>query len=116
MKENLARISEMESILDYVTEIMNNPDISLEELEALQPKMRMLETYYVGQDWKDDLTLDEAGKIPKDLKRGVLSEDAIYNILERNRELMEEKCVSEIKRNDIEKVKKVVVKIPVKMD
>jgi len=28
------------------------------------------------------------GKLPKRLKRGVLSEDGIYNMLERNKEIM----------------------------
>ncbi|MBQ6431773.1 MAG: DUF4298 domain-containing protein [Oscillospiraceae bacterium] len=32
-----------------------------------------------------DCSYDEAGKLPADLKRGVLSEDGIYNMLERNR-------------------------------
>ena len=39
--------------------------------------------------WKDDYALDEEGLLPKNLKRGVLSEDGIYDALERNRELME---------------------------
>ena len=36
--------------------------------------------------------LDEKGKLPKELKRGVLSEDAIYDLLERNKELMATVC------------------------
>ena len=36
------------------------------------------------QDFEDD----EAGKIPRDLKRGVLSEDAVYDLLTENRELL----------------------------
>ena len=38
---------------------------------------------------KDDLAADEAGDFPEKLKRGVLSEDGIWNVLERNKELME---------------------------
>ena len=33
--------------------------------------------------------MDEAGKFPEKLKRGVLSEDGIWNMLERNKELLE---------------------------
>ena len=33
--------------------------------------------------------MDEEGKFPKKLKKGVLSEDGIYNMLERNREIMD---------------------------
>ncbi len=32
--------------------------------------------------------MDEEGKFPKKLKKGVLSEDGIYNMLERNKEIM----------------------------
>jgi len=32
--------------------------------------------------------MDEDGKLPKKLKKGVLSEDGIYNMLERNKEIM----------------------------
>nr|WP_330363538.1 DUF4298 domain-containing protein [Butyrivibrio sp. LC3010] len=41
-----------------------------------------------SQQWKDDFAMDEEGKFPKRLKKGVLSEDGIYNMLERNKELM----------------------------
>ena len=33
--------------------------------------------------------MDEAGEFPDKLKRGVLSEDGIYNLLERNKEMMD---------------------------
>ena len=32
-----------------------------------------------------DYEADEAGKLPADLKRGVLSEDALFDLLEENR-------------------------------
>ena len=34
------------------------------------------------------LSIYEAGKLPKDLKRGVLSEDAVYDLITENRELL----------------------------
>lgn len=34
-----------------------------------------------------DFDDDEAGRLPPDLRRGVLSEDGIWNALERRREL-----------------------------
>jgi hypothetical protein len=36
------------------------------------------------KDYEDD----EAGKLPEDLKRGVLSEDAVYNLLTDHHELI----------------------------
>lgn len=51
-------------------------------------KIQELEAYYISQQWKDDFAMDEEGKFPKKLRRGVLSEDGIYNMLERNKEIM----------------------------
>ncbi|MBK6087256.1 DUF4298 domain-containing protein, partial [Ruminococcus difficilis] len=36
-----------------------------------------------------DFAADEAGLLPKGLKRGVLSEDGIYNLLEEYKEVSE---------------------------
>ncbi len=35
-----------------------------------------------------DFEADEAGKLPSDLKRGVLSEDAVYDLIIDNRDLV----------------------------
>ena len=42
----------------------------------------VLSAYYSSDAWKRDFAADEAGLLPKDLKRGVLSEDGIYNLFE----------------------------------
>ena len=42
-----------------------------------------LSDYYGSAAWKRDLAADEAGLLPGELRRGVLSEDGIYNLLER---------------------------------
>ena len=49
--------------------------------------MKELESYYLSDEWKQDFSDDEAGLLPPDLKRGVLSEDGIYNLIETYREL-----------------------------
>ena len=59
-----------------------------------------LESYYNSTEWKQDYTADEEGLLPKDLKRGVLSEDGIYNVLELYRERVEE-FVSENECNGV---------------
>lgn len=87
LEEALARISAMEARLDKANELMDQLEDLLREYETYQPEIRILEEYYSSKTWKDDLALDEAGSLPHDLKRGVLSEDGIYNMLERNNEL-----------------------------
>nr|WP_022780058.1 DUF4298 domain-containing protein [Butyrivibrio sp. AE3009] len=83
------RIAEMESILDEALRKMDNAEEAPQELLEYQTEIKKLDEYYSDQDWKDDFALDEDGLLPKDLKRGVLSEDGIYDALERNKEVME---------------------------
>ena len=37
--------------------------------------------YYTGGQWLADYRADERGELPKDLKRGVLSEDGVWNLI-----------------------------------
>ncbi len=86
----MIRIREMEQHLDQATAAANQLEAALEAYKAAQPSIDMLAAYLGSDDWRKDLTDDERGLLPADLKRGVLSEDGIWNLLERNRELLEE--------------------------
>jgi hypothetical protein len=44
-------------------------------------KLRLLEAYYTSGEWREDYEADERGELPPDLKRGVLSQDALYDSL-----------------------------------
>ena len=79
----------MENILDKAAQKMDALEKKISEYEAFQAEIQKLEAYYTSRQWKDDLAMDEAGKFPEKLKRGVLSVDGIWNILERNKELLE---------------------------
>ena len=48
-------------------------------------KLRLLEDYYTSGLWLEDYEADERGELPLDLKRGVLSQDALYDLLEGER-------------------------------
>ena len=87
--EAVKRVTEMEGIYDQALNIMDNVENSPEEFLGFQKELMRLADYYSSQDWKNDYVMDEDGLLPKDLKRGVLSEDGIYDALERNKELME---------------------------
>ena len=43
--------------------------------------LRRLRRYYEGGQWLRDYALDEAGLLPRQLKRGVLSQDGVYDLL-----------------------------------
>ena len=79
----------MESILDNATHKMDALEKKIKEYEAFKAEIQKLEAYYTSRQWKDNLAKDKTGKFPEKLKRGVLSEDGIRNMLERNKELLE---------------------------
>lgn len=83
-KARLDRIRCFEEILRYTeAELKKEP---FEDSAELAEKIRKLADYYGSKEWKNDLAADEAGKLPVDLKRGVLSEDGIYNVLQQYEE------------------------------
>ena len=85
----IARIEQMEKYLDDAKEAVKNVSSALEDFMEAQKKIIALEHYYEGGCWKKDFEDDEAGLLPSYLKRGVLTEDAIYDLLTDNDELLE---------------------------
>ncbi len=84
------RIRHYEEIFDEAESLLKQMEEDLTVLKKLKKDLTTLEEYYTGKNWKKDYEADEAGKLPADLKRGVLSEDGIYDLLERYREMKEE--------------------------
>jgi hypothetical protein len=77
----ICRIQKMEQYFDEIIEVMNfNPELMHSD-EVLQWKLQELIEYYENGQWLKDYECDERGELPTDLKRGVLSEDGVYNLL-----------------------------------
>lgn len=88
--EQIKRIEKYEVIMQEIHEILE--DYSEDKFDVLHEKLSELAAYYGSDVWKEDFAADEKGLLPKDLKRGVLSEDGVYNLLEKYREMnLEEK-------------------------
>lgn len=79
--ERIERITKMEARFDKSEEVVKRLEAALEDFAKLEHDIAKLETYYNSPQWRKDFEADEAGKLPKDLKRGVLSEDGIYDLL-----------------------------------
>ena len=47
----------------------------------MKQKLNRLISYYENGKWLKDYQLDEQNKLPKNLKRGILSQDGIYDFL-----------------------------------
>jgi len=66
-------------------------DGSADSLKAIKEDVAELSKYYGSELWKLDFAADETGNLPPDLKRGVLSEDGIWNLLSDYREIQKKK-------------------------
>ena len=89
-KTQVARIQKMEQILDEGTRIVSELEQAFEKYEAFADRIDELKQYYTGIQWQKDFADDEAGKLPHDLKRGVLSEDAVYDFLALRDQVLEQ--------------------------
>ena len=87
--DQLARISEMEERLNRAAESLARLDAALADLAQLRRDAAALSAYYESPLWRADFEADEQGLLPPDLRRGVLSEDAVYDFLNACHEAME---------------------------
>ena len=85
----IERIKWMEQRFDKALAVIK--DKSADSLNAIKEDVAELSKYYGSELWKLDFAADEAGRFPSGLKRGVLSEDGIWNLLSDYRELQKKK-------------------------
>ena len=79
--EQIERIQYMEDILRRGRTVCDMLEDALEALEGLYPTLKELSAYYESKLWLFDFDCDQQGLLPADMRRGVLSEDAIYDLL-----------------------------------
>ncbi|MBR4768823.1 MAG: tRNA preQ1(34) S-adenosylmethionine ribosyltransferase-isomerase QueA [Lachnospiraceae bacterium] len=84
--EQIRRIRHYEVLSDELQSALETAGNDPSAMAALKPKADELSAYLSSSEWKKDFSDDEAGLLPKDLKRGVLSEDALYDLLELYKE------------------------------
>ncbi len=75
--DTIVRVQEMEQRFDR----LSNAQKSGTRYEGLKADYEALDWYMRSGQWKKDFEMDEKGRLPKDLKRGVLSEDGLYEVL-----------------------------------
>ncbi|MBP5717994.1 MAG: DUF4298 domain-containing protein [Abditibacteriota bacterium] len=84
----IERIQHMEAVLDEVRDGIAQLNTAVARYQDLHPTIQELAAYYGSPDWNQDLDDDRAGKLPDDLKRGVLSEDGVYDTLTDHRDIL----------------------------
>ena len=77
----ITRVKLMEQYMDEVSEVLKNCPESLKENKEIRLKITELENYQKSGQWFLDYECDERGELPIGLKRGILSEDMLYNLL-----------------------------------
>ena len=90
MNEQIKRIMQMESLLNAALSLIKKDSLSPEEMQTLKQLVNQLDIYYSGPLWRMDYEADEKGLLPRDLNRGVLSEDGIWNLLTDYTALLDE--------------------------
>ena len=87
---NIERIKQIEERLNRVSDAVKRMSEALEAYESIKDDLNALNEYYGSKEWKQDLADDEAGLLPNDLKRGVLSEDGIWDVLSEHNDMLEQ--------------------------
>ena len=105
--EQIERIEYMERLLDMASMAVKRlaekdapAELSMARRCSIENALRELEAYYGSKEWKQDFADDEAGLLPQDLKRGVLSEDGIWNLLEEWKEIINKTADNEIHQQE----------------
>lgn len=86
--EQIERIKQMELRMNRVGKAvkkllaeLDKYEVALAQYEGLKEDIAALKAYYGSEEWKRDFADDEQGLLPQNLKRGVLSEDGLWNLL-----------------------------------
>ena len=91
----IKRIETMELYFDTVTSALSRNPKLIDDI-CIAKMLRRLKEYYSSGQWLCDYEADERGEIPHRIKRGVLSQDGLYNLFDEISEVMEENLPSVI--------------------
>lgn len=80
-EKRIRRVREMETALNEWADLGNQGEALLEAMTAKLPSLERLVAYYSSPDWMRDSEDSNEGRFPEDLSQGVLSEDAVFDLL-----------------------------------
>ena len=89
MNKTVNRIKDMEKRMRRVTKVVKSMEYALDEWDLMNSDLKVLNKYLGSEEWKADRQADEAGQLPDNLRRGVLSEDGIWDLLVDHRVMMQ---------------------------
>ena len=83
----IERIQAMEEHLNKASQAVKALNEALDLYVEAMESIEIIDDYLVSDEWQQDFDDSEAGRLPDDLKCGVLSEDGIWNVVDTSREL-----------------------------
>ena len=90
LEERVDRVRKMEQYFDAILDAKRSrPEILLSD-PVIRMYLQELQVYYEHGQWLNDYECDERGELPADLKRGVLSQDALYDLFSEMEDLTDE--------------------------
>lgn len=84
--ERAERVKKMEEILNRQTELQEKAEEFFIEWQKSQPEFRELMDYYFEGEWRDDYDNVDSDEL-KNISKGVLSQDLVYNLFSDRRDL-----------------------------
>lgn len=81
MEQQFKHIKQMEHILNQMNELMETLRTTHAQWAEVQADYDALVSYYGSAQWHADNEAYDRGEIPKELPCGVLSEDAVFNLI-----------------------------------
>ncbi len=85
---NLERIKKNEERLDRIILVLNKQKVTDEDMKIIKNDYEEINRYYGSKEWFQDLEDHDNGKIK--IKAGVLSQDGIWNMIEKYNEIIKE--------------------------
>ena len=82
--DQVARITSMEKILDQHREMVDKMDQTLTAFADSQSNYQILRRYYGSPEYMKDYDDSRQGLIPAEIKCGILSEDAAFDLIGDN--------------------------------
>lgn len=79
IQEAILRVQRMEQLFDEVVDAVQHAPEKL-HTPAIRDAVRTLMNYDETGEWLHDYELDEQRLLPSELKRGVLSQDGLYDL------------------------------------
>lgn len=83
-EERVRKIEEMEEILDKHSEFLGRFRGMLDEFSDSQQQYNLLKEYYTNGEYLQDIESYDQGDLPQNIKCGVLSEDAVFDLIGDN--------------------------------